>query len=268
MMNCKKMTRLALLMGSMALLTACTRAVSNVNGEGKTDNAIFPDKSHAVRTDGSFVNKDNLNEMRAGLTKAQIYELLGAPHFSEGMFRVKEWDYIFHFTQPDRSVRTCQYKVLFDSQMKAQSFYFLPENCLTPQAKPQQPVAVVQKELSAESLFAFGSAALSPEGIKQVNLISGGLKAETQQGKHLIVKGHTDRIGDEASNMTLSKARAESVKRQLIENGIDATRIETEGLGESMPRVDCPGVATSHVIECLAPNRRMTIEIVADNAGK
>ncbi|MWL73934.1 OmpA family protein, partial [Escherichia coli] len=84
----------------------------------------------------------------------------------------------------------------------------------------------------------------------------------------LIVKGHTDRIGDEASNMTLSKARAESVKRQLIENGIDATRIETEGLGESMPRVDCPGVATSHVIECLAPNRRMTIEIVADNAGK
>jgi outer membrane protein OmpA-like peptidoglycan-associated protein len=68
--------------------------------------------------------------------------------------------------------------------------------------------------------------------------------------------------------MALSEARAESVKSQLIENGIPANRIETVGLGESMPRVDCPGAATSQVIACLAPNRRMTIEIVADNSGK
>jgi outer membrane protein assembly factor BamE (lipoprotein component of BamABCDE complex) len=33
------------------------------------------------------VNRDNLKEMRPGLTKAQVYELLGTPHFSEGVFR-------------------------------------------------------------------------------------------------------------------------------------------------------------------------------------
>jgi outer membrane protein OmpA-like peptidoglycan-associated protein len=262
------MTRLALLIGSMALLTACTRSVSDVDGEGKTDKAVFPDKSDAVRTDGSFVNRDNLKEMRPGLTKAQVYELLGTPHFSEGVFRVKEWDYIFHFTQPDNTVRTCQYKVLFDSEMKAQSFYVLPENCLSPQAKPQQAAAVIEKELSAESLFAFGSAELSPKGVEQVNSMSAELKDEMLKDKHLIVKAHTDRFGNEANNMALSEARAESVKSQLIENGIPANRIETVGLGESMPRVDCPGAATSQVIACLAPNRRMTIEIVADNSGK
>lgn len=50
------------------------------------------------------------------------------------------------------------------------------------------------------------------------------------------IVGHTDSDGDDASNMTLSKKRAESVKAALNkEFGIDNSRMETEGKGETQP---------------------------------
>ena len=265
-MNYTNYARLALLVGGLTLLTACTRSVSDVNSDGKTETPVFPDKTDAVRTEGSFVNVDNLKQMRPGLTKAEVYELIGVPHFDEGVFRVKEWDYIFNFTQPDHSVRVCQYKVLFDSDMKAQSFYFLPENCLAAPTKPAiaPAAAQVHQELNAESLFAFGSATLSAEGVEQINQLAVNLKDTEANGHMILIKGYTDRIGSPASNLALSQARAESVKQVLIDNGISGNIIQTQGMGDAMPRVYCPGKTSPAVIQCLAPNRRMTL----DSTGK
>lgn len=47
--------------------------------------------------------------------------------------------------------------------------------------------------------------------------------------------GHTDWIGTDQANQILSEGRAASVKRSMVERGIDADRIETLGLGESQP---------------------------------
>ena len=50
------------------------------------------------------------------------------------------------------------------------------------------------------------------------------------------IVGHTDSDGDDKSNLDLSKRRAASVKNVLVKDfGIDATRIETDGKGESEP---------------------------------
>lgn len=50
------------------------------------------------------------------------------------------------------------------------------------------------------------------------------------------IVGHTDSDGDDASNMTLSKKRADAVKSALNkEFGIDNSRMETEGKGETQP---------------------------------
>lgn len=52
------------------------------------------------------------------------------------------------------------------------------------------------------------------------------------------IVGHTDGDGNNASNLDLSNRRAVSVKNELIKNfGIDASRIVTEGAGESKPIV-------------------------------
>lgn len=269
-MNYLKIARLVLAMGGLTLLSACTHSISDVDAQGKTAKPVFPEQSSAVREEGNFVNLDNLKQMRPGLTKPQVYELIGVPHFKEGVIRVKEWDYIFHFTQPDKSILTCQYKVLFDSQMIAQSFYFLPKDCLSRLKAPSAPQvkAPVHKELGGSSLFAFGSPALSAKGVLQVSRLATELKGESLAGKHVVVTGHTDRIGNPVKNLQLSLARAESVKQMLIENGITGSAIETRGMGDAMPRVNCPGKKSTAVIECLAPNRRMTFDVVDINSGK
>ncbi len=52
------------------------------------------------------------------------------------------------------------------------------------------------------------------------------------------IVGHTDSDGDDASNLDLSKRRAESVKNELITTfGIEASRIQTDGKGETQPIV-------------------------------
>jgi len=49
------------------------------------------------------------------------------------------------------------------------------------------------------------------------------------------IVGHTDSDGEEASNLSLSKKRAEAVKQVLISRKIDASRLTTSGKGESVP---------------------------------
>jgi OOP family OmpA-OmpF porin len=55
-------------------------------------------------------------------------------------------------------------------------------------------------------------------------------------GVRVKIIGHTDSDGADAANLDLSKRRAESVKNELAKTfGIDASRIETDGMGESKP---------------------------------
>jgi outer membrane protein OmpA-like peptidoglycan-associated protein len=59
-----------------------------------------------------------------------------------------------------------------------------------------------------------------------------------QQNPQVRVKiaGHTDADGNDASNLDLSKRRAASVKNELVKSfGIDASRLETDGMGETKP---------------------------------
>jgi OOP family OmpA-OmpF porin len=70
--------------------------------------------------------------------------------------------------------------------------------------------------------------------------------------------GHTDSIGTDEYNMDLGKRRAESVKRYLVEKfGIDASRISTKSLGESMP------VSTNDTPAGRQNNRRVVANIEA-----
>ena len=71
---------------------------------------------------------------------------------------------------------------------------------------------------------------------------------------NLTIEGHTDNVGDDAYNMTLSQQRTESVRDYLISKGISATRLTAIGYGETKPVDDNKKAAGK------AKNRRVELK--------
>lgn len=70
------------------------------------------------------------------------------------------------------------------------------------------------------------------------------------------IMGHTDNVGKDAANQRLSEGRAEAVREDLIKRGIDASRIEAEGYGETRP------IDTNDTEEGRQNNRRVEVEVL------
>lgn len=73
----------------------------------------------------------------------------------------------------------------------------------------------------------------------------------------IIIEGHTDSEGDSAYNLRLSRDRAKAVYQFLIDEGISASRLEYEGLGDTQPLAD------NSTEEGRATNRRTEMRITA-----
>ena len=82
----------------------------------------------------------------------------------------------------------------------------------------------------------------------------------------VVVTGHTDRIGGLQYNMKLSERRAVVVKDALVASGVDQKLIFWEGKAYKQPipvTKFCDNkMKRKQLIECLAPNRRVTVEVV------
>lgn len=69
------------------------------------------------------------------------------------------------------------------------------------------------------------------------------------------LKGYTDNSGNAAKNLQLSKDRAASVKNYLINKGVSAANIQSQGYGSANP------VASNSTLAGRAQNRRVEIEL-------
>lgn len=258
---------------TLALAAGCTSYVSRgIGDDGRATEVVFPDIARdATQPEGTFPNLDNLRAVGAGVTKDQLYDLLGRPHFREGMVGVREWDYVFNF-RSSGSVTTCQYKVIFDKDYLARSFHWQPAGCAaiiasTPAAvplaaaSPAPAPAARQFRLSADALFAFDGAELQPEGRREIARLASQL--EGARYERIEVVGHTDRLGSPAYNQRLSEKRAEAVRAALVAQGIAPSRVAASGRGETQPVVQCGPGARGALIACLAPNRRVDIAVEA-----
>lgn len=99
-------------------------------------------------------------------------------------------------------------------------------------------------------LFDVNSDKIKPISYGTLKEIAGVL-TENADVKVKII-GHTDSDGDDNSNLELSKKRAAAVKKALADEfGIDASRMETEGQGETKP------VGDNKTVEGKAQNRRV-----------
>ena len=130
----KKVKMAVLFAVSTIALSACNSVNSHPNRNGESDRLDWPNVSKTTfnKQRGTFPNVNNLNQIRSGMTKDELYDLIGRPHFNEG-FRVR------------------QYKVLFDSQRYARSFHWRavdPVNAVCPPVveKPAPAPAVIQAE--------------------------------------------------------------------------------------------------------------------------
>lgn len=100
--------------------------------------------------------------------------------------------------------------------------------------------------------FDVNKADIKPESQGTLKSIADVLKENA--GVRIKIVGHTDSDGDDALNLDLSKRRAESVKSALATQfGIEATRMETEGAGETKP------VAENNTPANKAKNRRVEL---------
>ena len=120
---------------------------------------------------------------------------------------------------------------------------------------------------SADTLFNFDKATLKDEGRAVLDdLVSrvAGVDLEV-----ILTTGYADRIGSDAYNLKLSQRRADAVKAYLVQKGVDAALIKSEGKGEADPVVNCPNPSKAgqvktfkELVQCLQPNRRAVVEVV------
>lgn len=120
--------------------------------------------------------------------------------------------------------------------------------------------------LAGDALFKPGKAGikdLSVQGKQRLDDVAGRIKALGEVEQIRIV-GHADVTGKAASNQKLSEKRARSVKSYLVAKGVKPDVIITSGVGDTQPVVQCdPKLPKAKRVECLAPNRRVEIEVVA-----
>jgi LPXTG-motif cell wall-anchored protein len=101
--------------------------------------------------------------------------------------------------------------------------------------------------------FETGSAQLRPSSRSQLHDVAAILGA--YPAVRVKIGGYTDDTGDPAANQQLSQARAESVRTQLVADGVAAERIEAEGYGQAHP------IATNDTEAGRAKNRRIALRV-------
>jgi outer membrane protein OmpA-like peptidoglycan-associated protein len=106
-------------------------------------------------------------------------------------------------------------------------------------------------------LFATGKADLSSDALRSVDKLADFL--QKYPNRNVLIEGHTDSVGSDEFNLTLSQKRADSVKETLTSKAIVEERIATKGYGKKYP------VASNDTAAGKQQNRR--VEVIILNEG-
>lgn len=102
--------------------------------------------------------------------------------------------------------------------------------------------------------FESGKSTLTKNSYKELNELLDYLKLK--EDIIIEIAGHTDDVGDDESNLKLSKARAETVRNYLLSKGIAPKRVVAKGYGETQP------IASNGTDEGRQKNRRTEVRII------
>lgn len=97
-------------------------------------------------------------------------------------------------------------------------------------------VVEVERVVFTDIAFQFNSNRLTDLGKGKTFLVAQKLKEKTDVV--VVIEGHTDSIGNEGYNRALGLRRAETVKGELVNLGIDPSRLSSESFGKSKPVIE------------------------------
>ena len=135
-----------------------------------------------------------------------------------------------------------------------------------PAPEPPPPPASFNHTLSGDALVAFGKSSvdgLSDAGRAELDALAARVLA-TPGIEAVRVIGHSDRIGKDAANLELSRKRAAAVRDHLVAAGVAVDKVTAVGRGSVEPVAACDGESGQALIDCLAPNRRVEVRVVAE----
>ena len=118
----------------------------------------------------------------------------------------------------------------------------------------------IQVTFDSGLLYDFNSAAVKPAAQRNLDNLAASL--DKYDDSNLLVVGHTDAVGDDSYNQSLSERRARAAASYLTARGVSAGRIQTRGLGESEP------IASNDGEDGRAQNRRVEVAIYASSAQR
>ena len=124
------------------------------------------------------------------------------------------------------------------------------KGCPEPDEKEQKQLNQYAKTI----LFDTGKATIKFQSAEVLNQILNVLKK--YPNSRFRIEGHTDSVGKKAKNMILSQNRADAVKVYLIQGGIDASRLESQGFGPEKP------IASNKNKKGRELNRRVEINLI------
>jgi OmpA-OmpF porin, OOP family len=123
---------------------------------------------------------------------------------------------------------------------------------------PEVPYAVGQRLALPRIEFETGKWDILPQSFAPLNQLLGLM--EKYSGTKISIQGHTDNQGDSVANERLSNNRANAVRDWLIQHGINGSRLEARGYGQTRP------IATNSSDDGRTTNRRIEFIIIENNA--
>jgi len=100
-------------------------------------------------------------------------------------------------------------------------------------------------------LFDTGQSMLKPAAYGTLDRLAAALRE--QSGRRVMIEGHTDSVGSDASNQSLSERRAQSVLTALAQRGVASNQITALGKGENFP------IASNDSVDGRQSNRRVEL---------
>ena len=111
----------------------------------------------------------------------------------------------------------------------------------------------------SDVLFRSGSYELAPGARERLAKVSGIILA--YPSLHVSVEGHTDSVGGDEYNQSLSELRAQAVRDYFVQQGIPSGSVEAHGYGKTAP------IASNDTSEGRQQNRRVELVLSGDAIG-